>query len=241
MSLLDNYLYIKYEDLKNKNGINVDTMKKVTDFLGVPATEEKLACAFVLAENPDAHRTIDKKTMMTKEDAYTKELTCRMWSLFGEFAARHGYAPYNGYDCRNDTTGAPYPKIRNVNVGAQGEYDRKWVTPGQSLIDFGGYNKSAYLPQPGQEMSRGAGGGTMGLGGGLGGQRKRKPKAKAAAGGGAAGGAGQRGAGGGGKRNRLQGGGKGGGGGGSAATTSAGIEGGGEGIGQVGLTQPAWK
>ncbi len=140
-------LYIKYEDLKSRTpGVNVATMKRVTDFLKVPASTEKLACAFVLAENRDAHRNIDAQLSMTKEDAYTQELTCRMWTLFGAFAAKHGYRPYNGFNCtiRADASGGTYPKIHRVNVGAQGEYDKKWVKPGGKLIDFGGYNRSAY-------------------------------------------------------------------------------------------------
>lgn len=227
-------MYIKYEDLKDKKGANVVAMKKVTDFLGVPATEEKLSCAFVLAENPDAHRTIDKTTMMTKEDAYTKELTCRMWALFGEFASKHGYKPYNNFDCSVDnSTGEPYPKIRNVNVGAQGEYDHKWVTPGQKLIDFGGYNRSAYLPPEGQKGQLHQGGG--GRAGGAGRKRKAKPSAGGGVNGQSAGGGRK----GGGMRakngpNAFA----------NAASTVAASADGGEssgGIGQVGLNKPAWQ
>ena len=40
-----------------------------------------------------ARRTVSD-TMMTKEIAYTKPLTCKMWALFGKYAAQHGYKPY---------------------------------------------------------------------------------------------------------------------------------------------------
>ncbi len=155
----EDVLYIKYEDLKDRaSGANIEAMRKVADFLKTPASVEKLQCAFVLAENRDAHRAVDPARSMTKEDAYTKELTCRMWALFGEFAAKHGYKPYNGHDCSafNGTAGLGFPKIRNVNVGAQGEYDLKWVKPGAKLIDFGGYDKSLYEPRPGGSGGVGA-------------------------------------------------------------------------------------
>ena len=63
---------------------------------------------------------------------------------------------------------------------------RKWVSPGQKMIDFGGYNKSDYLPNSNPHPIRNpnpnlinkqfggiiGGGGAAGLG--LGGKRRRK-------------------------------------------------------------------
>ena len=46
-------------------------------------SDDQLACAFTLADNPGAHRRVDKRKMMTKELAYTRPLVCRMWALFG--------------------------------------------------------------------------------------------------------------------------------------------------------------
>ena len=37
------------------------------------------------------------------------------------------------------SNGNLYPPIPRVNVGPQGEYDRKWVKPGAPLLDFGGH------------------------------------------------------------------------------------------------------
>eukprot|EP01037_Dinobryon_pediforme_P047398 gene47398-61521_t len=123
-------LYIRYEDLRNKK-TRVEAMRKIAVFLRFPADvpDERLECAFVLADNRQAHRSVDE-SMMTKDLAYRREIACRMWSLFGNYAAKHNYKPWNNYDC----TG--FPKIPRINVGPQGEYDRKWVRPGQKLIDF---------------------------------------------------------------------------------------------------------
>jgi hypothetical protein len=45
-----NVLYIKYELLKNKS-TRITELKKITEFLGFPASEEKLHCAFLLSES----------------------------------------------------------------------------------------------------------------------------------------------------------------------------------------------
>lgn len=55
------------------------------------------------------------------------------WALFGKYAQRHNYTSWANHDC----TG--YPSIPPVNVGPRGEYNRKWVKPGQKLLDFGGH------------------------------------------------------------------------------------------------------
>lgn len=126
----EDILYIRYEDLKNKEK-RVEAMRKIAVFLRFPADvpDERLECAFVLADNRQAHRSVDD-SMMTKDLAYRPEISCRMWALFGGYASRHNYKPWNNYDCSD------YPKIPRINVGPQGEYDRKWVKPGQNLIEF---------------------------------------------------------------------------------------------------------
>ena len=45
-------------------------------------------------------RSVDD-TMITKKELYTenKDLVCKMWATFGEYAEKHGYAPWNDYDC----------------------------------------------------------------------------------------------------------------------------------------------
>ena len=50
-----NVLYVRYEDLKDPEK-RVHALDKVAKFLGQPADVTKLHCAFVLAENPKAHR-----------------------------------------------------------------------------------------------------------------------------------------------------------------------------------------
>lgn len=159
----ENVLYIKYEDLKNKD-TRVNAMHDVAKFLGVDSTPEQLDCAFILAENPGAHRKLDKESM-TKQIAYTKPVACRMWNLFGSFATRVGYKTW---DETMDCTG--YPKMHMVNVGPQGEYNHKWVKPGAELLDFGDHPPNG--PHSGISLIRGpgyglpSGGGTLNPAGG---------------------------------------------------------------------------
>eukprot|EP01038_Epipyxis_sp_PR26KG_P007781 gene7781-10570_t len=138
----DDILYLKYEDLKNKE-TRIQTMKKVADFLRINSNNqqhknidfERLECAFILAESKQAHRSIDpneKDSFMTKEIAYRQEIVCRMWKLFGGYASKHGYTPWANMDC----TSKHFPPIQMINVGPQGEYNKKWVKPGGKLIDF---------------------------------------------------------------------------------------------------------
>lgn len=72
---------------------------------------------------------------MTKELAYTRPLACRMWNLFGAYIERFNYTVWGGYNCSG------VPPIKNVNVGARGEYDNLWVKSGQPLLDFGGHDE----------------------------------------------------------------------------------------------------
>ncbi len=128
----EDYIYLKYEDLKDKQK-RVSVLKDILKFLRYDehaANDERIECAFILAENRQAHRSVDKSLVMTKEEAYIPEIACRMWALFGHYASKHGYKPWANYDC----TG--YPKIPRINVGSNGEYDRAWVSAGDKLIDF---------------------------------------------------------------------------------------------------------
>lgn len=130
------YIYIRYEDLKNKS-TRIDTLQKIVTFLHLSTPRLQLECAFVSAESKKAHRAIDPDLEMTKETAYTVPLVCRMWKLFGKHSLKHGYQVWGNYNCdAND-----YPPIPRINVGPRGEYDSNWVKPGQKLLDFGGYEK----------------------------------------------------------------------------------------------------
>jgi len=135
---LNNVLYVKYEDLKNKQ-TRVATLQKIVDFLRIrhiQIDDTHLECAFTLAENREAHRKIDS-TMMTKQEAYIEEVACRMWNLFGDSASAHGYSVWKGLNC----TG--YTAIPRINVGPHGDYDHRWVKPGMKLLDFRGLPKEA--------------------------------------------------------------------------------------------------
>lgn len=126
----EDYIYLKYEDLKDKNR-RVETLRQIVNFLRYKnIDDERLECAFLLAESRSAHRSVDKSLVMTKDVAYIPEIACRMWTTFGEFAGKHGYYPWSNYTCDD------YPPMPRMNVGSNGEYDRLWVTPGQKLIDF---------------------------------------------------------------------------------------------------------
>jgi hypothetical protein len=177
----ENILYLRYEDLKNK-ATRVETLRSVAKFLRISLTNmkhieaeiannERFECAFVLAENTQAHRSVDEAIEMTKDVAYTKPLACRMFNLFGKYIMEHNYTSWKNFDCPV----SEYPAIPNANVGPRGEYNRMWVQPGVNLLDFGGHEKSEFDPaihgqRPGGGgRGRGRGGGAgAGPGGGAG-------------------------------------------------------------------------
>ena len=57
---------------------------------------------------------------------------CRMWALFGKYAAQHNYHPFNNFDCSEFSQKDAIP---HINVGPQGEYDKKWASA--KLLNFG--------------------------------------------------------------------------------------------------------
>jgi len=152
-----NVLYLRYEDLKDKDR-RVNALHRVTTFLEVAVSAEQLYCSFVLAENPGAHRNVDA-SMMTKSAAYSRPLVCRMWALFGEYASRVGYARRGDFgDCPEEHN----VPIEMVNVGPQGDYNDAWVKAGKPFLDFGEHppsgpsaGKRLFGPYPGVEMIRG--------------------------------------------------------------------------------------
>lgn len=156
-----NVLYLRYEDLKSKTQ-RVNALHRVAKFLGVDVSAEQLYCSFVLAENPGAHRNVDA-TMMTKKAAYTRPLVCRMWALFGEYAARVGYQRRDGPEGDfGDCPAEHAVPVEMVNVGPQGDYNDAWVKAGKAFLDFGEHppngpnaGKRLFGPYPGVEMIRG--------------------------------------------------------------------------------------
>jgi hypothetical protein len=149
----EDYVYLKYEDLKDKNK-QVTVLRDMLQFLrlGDVDNEERLRCAFVLAENRQAHRSVDPSVVMTKEQAYLPEIACRMWALFGNYASAHGYHVWANYTCSGG-----FPKIPRVNVGSNGEYDRLWVKPGEKLLDFRTADTIDRLNKESRTLSHGTG------------------------------------------------------------------------------------
>eukprot|EP01038_Epipyxis_sp_PR26KG_P016023 gene16023-21749_t len=136
----NNVLYLKYEDLKRK-ATRIHALRKVANFLEVNFSNsfvdrERLECAFILGESEKAHRSVapeEKELFMTKDISYQyQELVCRMWSKFGVYAVRFGYMPWANMNCSSKS----YAPIETVAVGLNGEYDLKWVKPGEKLIDY---------------------------------------------------------------------------------------------------------
>ena len=155
----EDILYLKYEDLKNKH-TRVSALSHVAQFLGLDDVDaERLYCSFVMSENPKAKRSI-KANMVSKQEAYTRPVLCRMWALFGKYAKRIGYDRFGGdtIDCPEEHN-VPIPM---VNVGPQGDYNDAWVKAGKPFLDFGEHPPDGpkagvrlFGPYPGEEYIKG--------------------------------------------------------------------------------------
>lgn len=113
----DNIFILRYEHLRDP-ALRYDTLRRLVGFLRyefVEMTEERLQCAFVLAENNAALRRINSTSMMTKEEAYPEALVCRMWQLFGKYAILTGYGVFGEMDC----TG--YASLPRFHIGEHGD------------------------------------------------------------------------------------------------------------------------
>lgn len=155
----EDVLYIRYEDLKDKDR-RIHALNQLVTFLKLPVStaasiapeREQLECAFVLADNERAHRSVDVDIEMTKAVAYTAPLACRMWALFGKYAGTHGYGPWPGANCSSSRDKqATLSALPMVNVGPRGEYNKQWVKPGQKLLDFGGHEETGAVVGKGQQ------------------------------------------------------------------------------------------
>lgn len=109
-----NILFLKYEDLKNPH-TRIQELGKLAKFLYIQTSTERLECAFELATKSDAHRSSDPALYMTKKEAYTEDLVCEMWQLFGPFIVDFGYKPRDLYDC------SMYFPIQNLELGSEGQ------------------------------------------------------------------------------------------------------------------------
>lgn len=126
-----NILLVRYEDLYNKT-TRVETLAKVLRFLKARPPKDRMECAFILSQSKKALRSIDTNKYMTKDLAYIQNISCRMWSLFGNFAERYGYTPWRNENCSGFD---PIPRVR---VGPQGEYNKKWMKKGQKDLNYAG-------------------------------------------------------------------------------------------------------
>jgi hypothetical protein len=108
-----NYTKLMFEDLVSPQ-TRYKALEQVMNFLDFHPSQERLECAFILADDPHAHRPKSADDM-TKDKAYTKDIVCDMWKYFGKYALRTGYKPYGGYDCPLDTSDED---IKCANTGS---------------------------------------------------------------------------------------------------------------------------
>jgi len=106
-------LKVKFEDLLGNDKERV--LAGIVDFLSFPVDPGTILCAFVLADNPVAHRkspaagTLGRRTShrtsrlsqnaLTKEDAFTVTTVCFMWKIFSRVARDAGYTPFGNATC----------------------------------------------------------------------------------------------------------------------------------------------
>jgi len=94
----------RYEDLKNTT-TRVETLGKMVKFLGLEASQERLECAFVLADRGDTHRRGSSRRAdhryITKKEIYSRpSIACRIWDSVSRYAGGQGYTIYGGsVDC----------------------------------------------------------------------------------------------------------------------------------------------
>mmetsp|Transcript_21321 Transcript_21321/g.21450 ORF Transcript_21321/g.21450 Transcript_21321/m.21450 type:complete len:129 (-) Transcript_21321:178-564(-) len=103
---------VRFEDLLDK-GRRTEEVVKLVQFLGIEKDMDRIHCAFTFSEHGKTHRSSDASQVMTKQVAYTKELSCEMWEIFGSLAILYGYHIFGGYDCR---TAGPLPVEWNVTL-----------------------------------------------------------------------------------------------------------------------------
>jgi hypothetical protein len=95
----NNYIYIRYEDLRNTT-MQADLLRKIVSFLKFDIVEDRITCAMQLSDNTNVHR-IKSSNDLTKDDVYSDEnVVCDMWSIFGYYARDFGYSP-RGFTCNS--------------------------------------------------------------------------------------------------------------------------------------------
>lgn len=96
-------LFVQYEQLRAPAS-RLGNLKNMVEFLHFPTTESRLNCSFLLAESKDIHRRpLAQQQVMSIDDAYSAaasaNLTCRMWSVFGDYVSQLGYKPFGKIKC----------------------------------------------------------------------------------------------------------------------------------------------
>jgi len=94
------YIYVRYEDLMNEN-IRYQELKKIILFLNYTISDDRLYCAFILADQSQTHRSLNRSlsSIITKDEAYSDELICSMWKLMGRVAMQYNYGCYRNLNC----------------------------------------------------------------------------------------------------------------------------------------------
>ena len=88
---------VKYEDLLNKSK-RLETLRKISTFLGYTSSTARLECSFVLAEKPHvSHR----KSKMDAELGYAvvSALICQIWARAEGFSRHFGYPIWKNNTC----------------------------------------------------------------------------------------------------------------------------------------------
>mmetsp|Transcript_24235 Transcript_24235/g.52893 ORF Transcript_24235/g.52893 Transcript_24235/m.52893 type:complete len:331 (+) Transcript_24235:167-1159(+) len=97
-------LKVAYEDLQQPRQRHL-VMREMVSFLnlGREISDNALACAAKLADNPNSHRDLSMENdaqVMSITDAYSNaSFVCSLWQVFKRKASRLGYAAFGGTIC----------------------------------------------------------------------------------------------------------------------------------------------
>ena len=78
---------VSYEELRDKTRRKAG-LRRIADFIGRPASDERLECAFAMSSDRRAHRKVDATRDMDKVGAYTLEIACGMWHIFADYGVK---------------------------------------------------------------------------------------------------------------------------------------------------------
>lgn len=97
------YIVPRYEEMKDDR-TKFDILRSVVAFLGFSPEDipdERVYCAFLLSSHPNTDRTKKEEgqAIMSKQEAYTKDVVCKVWAVLGPAAAMYGYGTFDGISC----------------------------------------------------------------------------------------------------------------------------------------------